>query len=207
MAKAKKNLIKLVPGERIVNKIYIIRDQKVILDFDLAVLYEVETKRLNEQVKRNIDRFPLDFMFRLTVKEWRIIRSQFATASSQDADYQFSDSMRSQTVTASQTKRNAAITPFAFTEHGVTMLASVLKSQRAVKMSIAVVRAFIEPKKNALQYREVVKQIEHLKGHLGKHDVQLNSIYEAIEKLLDDKVDKQVEEEKWKNRKRIGFSN
>ncbi len=81
MAKAKTNTIKVIPEERIVNKIYIIRDQKIMLDFDLASLYEVETKRLNEQVKRNIDRFPEDFMFRLTKKEWQIIRSQFATAS------------------------------------------------------------------------------------------------------------------------------
>ena len=88
MAKAKRNIIKLIPEERIVNKIHIIRDQKVMLDFDLAVLYKVETKRINEQVKRNIDRFPSDFMFRLTAKEWNFIRSQNATASSLNADIQ-----------------------------------------------------------------------------------------------------------------------
>ena len=207
MAKAKRNIIKLIPEERIVNKIHIIRDQKVMLDFDLAVLYEVETKRLNEQVKRNMDRFPKDFMFRLTVKEWNFIRSQIATASAQEIDLQKDKTMRSQFATASQTKRNTVITPYAFTEHGVTMLASVLKSERAVKMSIAVVRAFIELKKNALQYKEVIEQIENLKDHIGEHDVQLNSIYEAIEKLLDDKVDKELQEEKWGNRKRIGFKN
>src|SRR5450759_876959 len=187
MAKAKRNIIKLIPEERIVNKIHIIRDQKVMLDFDLAVLYEVETKRLNEQVKRNIDRFPKDFMFRLTSKEWNFIRSQFATSS--------------------QSKRKDTYTPYAFTEHGVTMLASVLKSERAVKMSIAVVRAFIELKKNALQYNELIEQIENLKNHLGEHDVQLNSIYEAIENLLDAKTDKELKEEAWRNRKRIGFKN
>lgn len=85
------------------------------------------------------------------------------------------------------------------------MLASVLKSERAVKMSIAVVRAFIELKKNALQYNEIVEQIENLKGQLGEHDVQLNKIYEAIENLLDDKTDKELKEEAWKKRKRIGF--
>jgi len=125
MAKAKRNIIKLIPEERIVNKIYIIREQKVMLDFDLAILYEVETKRLNEQVKRNTERFPIDFMFRLTSKEWQIIRSQFATASSQDVDSQNSINMRSQFATSSQKKRNTVITPYAFTEHGVTMLASV----------------------------------------------------------------------------------
>ena len=207
MAKAQKNIIKLVPEERIVNKIHIIRDQKVMLDFDLAILYEVETKALNQAVKRNADRFPKDFVFRLTTAEWQIIRSQHVTASSQSDDIQYHKSMRSPNVTASQTKRNTKVTPYAFTEHGVTMLASVLKSERAVKMCIAVVRAFIELKKNAIQYQKVMEQIDHLKDHLGEHDAQLNSIYEAIEKLLDDKVDKQVEEEKWKNRKRIGFSN
>jgi phage regulator Rha-like protein len=207
MAKAKRNIIKMIPEERIVNKIYIIHDQKVMLDFDLAILYEVETKRLNEQVKRNIERFPKDFMFRLTAKEWNFILSQIATTSAQDIDLQNNKIMRSQFATASQTKRNTAITPYAFTEHGVTMLASVLKSERAIKMSIAVVRAFIELKKNALQYNELIEQIENLKNHLGQHDVQLNSIYEAIENLLDDKVDKELQEENWKNRKRIGFKN
>jgi phage regulator Rha-like protein len=200
MAKAKRNIIKLIPEERIVNKIYLIRDQKVMLDFDLAVLYEVETKRLNEQVKRNLERFPKDFMFRLTSKEWNFIRSQFATASSEVT-------MRSQFATSSQSKRKDTYTPYAFTEHGVTMLASVLKSERAVKMSIAVVRAFIELKKNALQYNELIEQIENLKNHLGEHDVQLNSIYEAIENLLDAKTDKELKEEAWRNRKRIGFKN
>jgi phage regulator Rha-like protein len=200
MAKAKRNIIKLIPEERIVNKIHLIRDQKVMLDFDLAVLYEVETKRLNEQVKRNIDRFPKDFMFRLTSKEWNFIRSQFATASSEVT-------MRSQIATSSQSKRKDTYTPYAFTEHGVTMLASILKSERAVKMSIAVVRAFIELKKNALQYNELIEQMENLKNHLGEHDVQLNSIYEAIENLLDDKINKELKEEAWRNRKRIGFKN
>jgi phage regulator Rha-like protein len=200
MAKAKRNIIKLIPEERIINKIHIIRDQKVMLDFDLAILYEVETKRLNEQVKRNLERFPKDFMFRLTSKEWNFIRSQFATASSEVT-------MRSQIATSSQSKRKDTYTPYAFTEHGVTMLASVLKSERAVKMSIAVVRAFIELKKNALQYNELIEQIENLKNHLGEHDVQLNSIYEAIENLLDAKTDKELKEEAWRNRKRIGFKN
>ncbi len=205
MAKAKRNIIKLIPDERIVNKIHIIRDQKVMLDFDLALLYEVETKALNQAVKRNADRFPKDFMFRLTTKEWLMMRSQFVTASSQNTDSQSIKNMRSQNATASQNKRNSTITPYAFTEHGVTMLASILKSERAIKMSIAVVRAFIELKKNALQYNEIIGQIESLKDHLGEHDVQLNKIYEAIENLLDDKTDKELRANAWKNRQRIGF--
>ena len=188
-------------NEQIISRIYYVREQKVMLDFDLAALYEVETKRLNEQVKRNIDRFPEDFMFRLTSKEWNLMRSQIVTASGQPVEKQNSIIMRSQIATASQSKRNTEITPFAFTEHGVTMLASVLKSERAIKMSIAVVRAFIELKRSALQFIELSEQLELIKQHLGEHDAQLNGIYEAIENLLDDKV----EIHKAKDRKRIGF--
>jgi phage regulator Rha-like protein len=205
MAKAKSNIIKLVPEETIVNKIHIIRDQKVMLDFDLAALYEVETKRLNEQVKRNLDRFPQDFMFRLSKKDWQTMRSQFATTSSEPIELQSLANMRSQIVTASQKNRNINITPYAFTEHGVTMLASVLKSERAVKMSIAVVRAFIELKKVANQYTEIAEQVQLLHNKIGEHDVQLNQIYEAIENLLEDKTVKKLKDSTWKNRKRIGF--
>ena len=188
-------------NEQIISRIYYVREQKVMLDFDLAALYEVETKRLNEQVKRNIDRFPEDFMFRLTSKEWNLMRSQIVTASGQPVEKQNSIIMRSQIATASQSKRNTEITPFAFTEHGVTMLASVLKSERAIKMSIAVVRAFIELKRSALQFIELSEQLELIKQHLGEHDAQLNGIYEAIENLLDDKVEMHLA----KDRKRIGF--
>ena len=226
MAKPKQNIIKLIADEKIIRKIYIIREQKVMLDFDLADLYEVETKALNQAVKRNADRFPEDFMFRLTTKEWQTMRSQFViasaqgidiegaismrsqivTTSSQAADYQTVKTMRLQFATSSKKKRNTAITPYAFTEHGVTMLASVLKSERAVKMSIAVVRAFIELKKAAWQYSGIIEQIQLLKEHLGEHDVQLNAIYTALENLMDVKVDKELQQREWVNRKRIGFT-
>lgn len=98
MSKSKRNIIKLIPEERIVNKIHIIRDQKVMLDFDLANLYDVETKALNQAVKRNSDRFPTDFMFRLSIKEWTFMRSQIVTASAQDIEPQNNKSMRSQNV-------------------------------------------------------------------------------------------------------------
>lgn len=163
MAKAKRNIIKLIPEERIVNKIHIIHDQKVMLDFDLAALYEVETKALNQAVKRNADRFPKDFMFRLTTKEWIFMRSQIVTSSAETTGSQSIKGMRSQFATASQSKRKDTYNPYAFTEHGVTMLAGVLKSERAVMMSIAVVRAFIELKKNALQYNELIEQIGNFK--------------------------------------------
>ena len=205
MAKQKENIRSRLPDEKIIRKIYVIREQKVMLDFDLADLYEVETKAFNQAVKRNIERFPEDFMFRLTSKEWLSMRSQIVTASMQKVDIEDIKNMRSQIVTSSQNKRKLSLNPYAFTEHGVTMIASILKSERAIKMSIAVVRAFIELKKVALQYSGIIEQIQLLKQHLGEHDVQLNAIYRALENLMDDKVDKELKEEEWKNRKRIGF--
>lgn len=201
MSKEKTNIKSLLPDETIIRKIHFIREQKVMLDFDLAALYEVETKVLNQAVKRNMDRFPEDFMFRLAAKEWVTMRSQIVTAPTQNINLQPVTLMRSQIVTASQKKRNISITPYAFTEHGVTMLASVLKSEKAVKMSVAVVRAFISLKRSAMQYSELADQIQTLRMHLGEHDVQLNSIYGAIENLLEDKVDKKVEQEMWAKRK------
>jgi hypothetical protein len=203
MAKGSKVKSTIHVAEEITRKIYIVRGQKVMLDFDLAVLYEVETKRLNEQVKRNTDRFPADFMFRLTAKEWNLMRSQNATGVLQFTDAQHVITDRSQNATIVIPKRNTSVTPFAFTEHGVTMLASVLKSERAIKMSIAVVRAFIELTKAARHIEELADQLEKVRGHLGQHDAQLDNIYKAIEDLLSDKATR----ESWNNRKRIGFKN
>ena len=163
------------------DKIHEVRGYKVMLDYDLADLYEVETKRLNEAVKRNVERFPPDFMFKLTVKEWEMMRSQFATAS--------------------QKKRNVNITPYAFTEHGVTMLASVLRSGKAVKMNIAIVRAFIALRQFAINYANLAREIEELKAITGNHNGHLNQIYKALENLMDQKQ----EEKKWEDRERIGF--
>jgi hypothetical protein len=163
------------------NKIYEIRAQKIMLDVDLAGLYEVETKVLNQAVKRNKDRFPLDFMFRLTVEEW--------------------SDMRSQIVTASTDKRNTKATPFAFTEHGVTMLASVLRSEKAIKMNIAIVRAFIALRQFAVNYKELAEQIKELRGTVDNHNGQLNQIYDALENLLDEKTS----QKKWSEREPIGF--
>lgn len=180
-------------------KIYEIRGERVMLDFDLAELYDVKTKTLNQAVKRNISRFPRDFMFRLTAKEWETMRSQIVTASKPIAG------MRPQNVTASQKKRNIGITPFAFTEHGVTMLASILNSERAIKMSIAVVRAFIALKQIAMQHKDLAERLEELRKELheriGEHDTQLTAIYDAIENLLDEKV----KQKNWEERERIGY--
>ena len=176
------------------NRIYEVRWYKVMLDFDLAVLYGVETKRLNEAVKRNSERFPADFMFRLTVKEWDTIRSQFATAS-------VKKNSKSQNVIRSQQKRNTNITPFAFTEHGVTIAASVLRSSKAIKMNIAIVRAFIELKQFIINYDKLAREIIELKEIAGSHNKQLNQIYEVLKNLMAEKAT----QKKWKDRERIGF--
>lgn len=186
-------------------KIFEIRGQNIMLDFDLAVLYEVETRVLNQAVKRNNDRFPEDFMFRITKKEWSLMRSQSVIASEQMNDNKVA--VRSQSVIASQVKRNKSVTPYAFTEHGITMLASILKSDKAIKMNIAIVRAFISLKKFAIQYDGLLEQLDELRGRIGGHDAQLNQIYEALENMLDKKVEEEIKQQEWKERKRIGFKN
>lgn len=180
-------------------KIFEVRGQKVMFDFDLAELYEVETKVFNQAIKRNIDSFPEDFMFRLTAEEWDYMRSQTVTSNIQDIDNQ--DVNWSQIVTSSRKHRGSTYLPYAFTEHGVTMLASVLKSQKARKMNIAIVRAFIALKQFALNYSELAGQLNELKLKLGDHDTQLNQIYTAIETLME----KKKEDNDWKSRARIGF--
>jgi len=176
-----------------------------MLDFDLAELYKVETKVLNQTVKRNIERFPEDFMFRLRMEEWNSMRSQIVTTSAKE--YENQDINRSQFVTGSQKHRSKSYLPFVFTEHGVTMLASVLRSDTAVKMNIAIVRAFIALRKFAIQYKDILEQLDVLKERISGHDVQLNQIYEALENMLDKKVEEENKAEAWKTRKRIGFKN
>ena len=174
-------------------KIFEIRGQKVMLDFDLAALYDVETKVFNQAVKRNLASFPEDFMFRLTQKEFEHVVNQSIEANSN----------WSQIVTSSQKHRRGDYLPLVFTEHGVTMLASILKSAKARNMNIAIVRAFIALRKYALDHQEVMDQLRDLHQKIGEHDVQLSQIYDAIENLLDQKV----EEKKWSERQRIGFKN
>ena len=110
-------------------------------------------------------------------------------------------------MTGSQKHRSKSYLPFVFTEHGVTMLASVLRSDTAVKMNIAIVRAFIALRKFAIQYKDILEQLDVLKERISGHDVQLNQIYEALENMLDKKVEEENKAEAWKMRKRIGFKN
>lgn len=177
------------------NRIYEVRGERVMLDFDLADLYEVPTKALNQAVKRNAKRFPGDFMFRLTIREWQDVRSQFVTA------FDNLNSSRSQDVTASQNRRNKNVTPYVFTGQGVAMLSGILNSDIAINMNIAIMRAFVEVRRVLLQENDMREQLQRIKERLGQHDAQLNQIYDALENLLDEKA----AERKWGERERIGF--
>ncbi len=154
------------------NKIYEINGTKVMLDFDLAALYEVETRVLNQAIKRNIESFPDDFMFRLTKEEWEEISSSQIVM------------MSSQSVMTSRRPKTAL--PYAFTEHGVTMLASVLKSDKARKMNIAIVRAFVALRRTMLNIETLQSQIKDLET---KFDSQFYDIFEAIQFLMTENKD------------------
>jgi len=166
-----------------------------MLDFDLAALYEVGTKVLNQAVKRNIKRFPKDFMFRLTPEEWLAMWSQIVTTSESNK------STRSQTVTTLQESRRKDNMPYVFTEQGVAMLSGILNSDKAIAMNIAIMRAFVEIRKILVQESDLSTQLKEIKERIGEHDVQLNQIYDAMENLLDEKASQR----KWEERKKIGF--
>lgn len=155
------------------NKIYEIRGMRVMLDFDLAEMYEVETRVLNQSVKRNIKRFPSDFMFQLTSLEFENLISQFVTSS----------------------WGGVRKLPFAFTEHGVTMLASVLRSDKAIDINIQIVRAFIALRQYALGYAELNQKLENF---MVETNMQFNDIYQALTEMASKK-----ETEKPKNQ--IGY--
>jgi hypothetical protein len=169
--------------ETIQNRIHEIRDERVMLDYDLATLYEVETKVLNQTVKRNAERFPIDFMFRLTAQEWQNMRSQIVTASNQEIS-----SVSPKSIIHNQIKRNQKVTPYAFTEQGVAMLSGVLRSGIAIQMNIAIMRAFVDIRKIVHQQTDLREQLREIKERLGEHDVQLSRIYDAMENLLDEKA-------------------
>jgi len=149
------------------NRIYVIRGKRVMLDSDLAYLYEVETKRLNEAVKRNLSRFPDDFMFQLTAEEWENQRSQFATFNSDSRKYN----------------------PYAFTEQGVAMLAAVLNSQKAIDVNIQIMRVFIQLRNYVLSNETLSEQILELRKFLllytEKNDERIDSIIIALNNLIE----------------------
>ena len=138
------------------NKIHEVRGQKIMLDFDLAELYNVETKNLNKAVKRNLSRFPIDFMFQLTKSEWESLRFQKITSSK-------IDSLRFQIGTLkNQRGQHSKYLPYAFTEQGVSMLSAILNSQKAIDVSITIIRAFVMLRQYALNFNELKKQIKCL---------------------------------------------
>src|ERR1700759_1532711 len=153
-----------IAEERILNKIYLIRGYKVMLDRDLAELYGVETKRLKEQVKRNLSRFPSHFMFELTSQEH--------------------DSLRSQNATLKQ-GAHSKYPPYAFTEHGVLMLSNVLKSQKAIKMSIKIIDVFVKLREMAMDHKDLLLKVEKLEHQVEANSADIKVIIIALKKLLD----------------------
>ena len=191
------------------NRIYEIRGERVMLDRDLAALYETETKALNLAVKRNIKRFPADFMFQLTKGEFEEIRSQVETLEKdglrlQSETLKKGESLRLQNETLKGGRgRHTKYMPYAFTEQGVAMLSGILNSDKAINMNIAIMRAFVEIRRIVLQQSDLKEQLREIKARLGEHDTQLNYIYDAMENLLDEKA----AQRKWEDRERIGFRN
>jgi ORF6N domain len=151
-----------ITEEKILNKIYYIRGYKVMLDQDLAELYQVPTKRLNEQVKRNIGRFPDDFMFQLTEEEFENLKSQIATSS----------------------WGGRRVAPYAFTEHGVLMLSSVLNSERAINVNIQIMRIYTKMRELLLTNQEILLKLEQLERKVTGHDEDIQLIFKYLKQLL-----------------------
>ncbi len=173
---AKSNNEVSIPDEVIMTKIYSVRGQNVMLDSDLAELYEVETRRLNEQVKRNINRFPEDFMFQLTEKEFENLKSQFATSS----------------------WGGRRKLPFVFTEHGVLMLSSVLNSEKAISVNIQIMRIFTQVRQMLTDNLSVKLDIEEIKKKLENHDKNIELVFAYLDELIEKQENPQA-------RRKIGF--
>ena len=149
-------------NQEVESKVFVIRGQRVMLDRDLAELYAVSTKRFNEQVRRNISRFPEDFMFQLTEEEDHILRSQIATSSWGGRRY----------------------LPFTFTEQGIAMLSSVLNSERAIQVNIAIMRTFVRLKQTLWLNKELAYKFRELEDRVSVHDQEIQSIFKAIRRLM-----------------------
>jgi hypothetical protein len=160
-------------------KIHEVRDQKIMLDFDLAVLYGVETRILNQAVKRNNSRFPKDFMFQLNSKEWESLISQFV-------------------ISKIEKRGGRQKLPYAFTEQGVAMLSAVLKSKKAVDVNITIMRAFVFLRQYALTHKDLMSKLKELEK---KYDTQFKDVYEAINYLIKKDHHHKIQTE----RKRIGY--
>jgi hypothetical protein len=159
------------------DRILTIRGQKVIVDADLARVYGVSTKRLNEQVKRNPDRFPKDFMFQLTAGEVECLRSQFATSNEGQGGRRYR--------------------PYVFTEHGAIMAANVLNSSQAIRMGVYVVRAFVRLREMLALHRDLATKLDELERKVGVHDQEIQAVFDAVRRLM---------KEPEKPKRRIGFT-
>jgi len=158
------NKTAIVLSKKVGSKILVLRNQKVILDTDLAELYGVPVRQLNQQIKRNRARFPMDFLFTLTNAEYQGLRSQF--------------------VISNVGRGGRRYLPQAFTEHGAIMAATVLNSKRAIEMSVFVVRAFVQMRQAAVVNRHVVSKLAELEAHLDRHDDEIQELVEAIRELI-----------------------
>lgn len=152
------------------NKIYLIRGQKIMLDLDLAEMYDVATKVLKQAVRRNIDRFPEDFMFEMKEEEFANWRSQFVTSNS--------------------LKMGLRYKPFCFTEHGVLMLSSVLRSNRAVQVNIQIMRVYSKMKELLLMNKDILMRLEKLEKNSDKHDKEIKLIFDSIKRLISQPIER-----------------
>ncbi len=177
--------------ENLAPLIFLVRGEKVLLDADLAALYGVEARALNQAVARNRDRFPDDFMFRLSAEEYEGIRSRFVTAS------KGTDLNSSQIVTSSRKHRGLSYRPYAFTEQGVAMLSSVLRSPRAVEVNIAIMRTFVQLRRLMDSNRNLARRIEALEK---RYDEQFATVFDAIKRLI-----AEDDSRKTKPKRGIGF--
>jgi hypothetical protein len=176
---AKKELLTLVAEQKILNRIYVVRGQKVMIDEDLAEMYRVETKRLNEQVKRNIKRFPRDFMFILTEKEFVNLKSQFATSS----------------------WGGRRKLPYAFTEQGIAMLSSILNSDVAIEVNIRIIRVFTRLREYALTHKDILLQLAKLEKELKGNSSDIENIFMVLKELIE------KQQKPLPPRNKIGFKN
>jgi hypothetical protein len=155
----------IIPNEIITNKIYFIRNQKVMIDFDLSTLYGVDTKQLKRQVRRNLERFPEDFMFEITSVEYEILRSQFGTSSWGGNRY----------------------LPMVFTEQGIAMLSSILNSPMAINVNIQIIRVFTKIRESISDNLSVKLEIEDIKKKLKNHDKNIELVFSYLDELIDKK--------------------
>lgn len=188
--KSLKSAIAPVSVQLIERKIYLIRGNKVMIDVDLAELYDVPTKRFNQQVRRNLKRFPEDFMFRLTKDEAEALRSQFATSKPSPG------SLRSQIATSKTGRGGRRYLPYAFTEQGVAMLSSVLNGERAIEVNIAIMRAFVKLRQLLESNEELNRKFAAVMRRLATHDKYFTVVFEELKKL---------NEPRTRSRRQIGF--